>query len=158
MDNGQILNENNQMSNNNGQVVGNYNQKLESLMNLALDATEEERAQSEILETGYDTEDDTWELIVKFHGSADVIRSFLGEAGSFEELYGFYGIARVPTRLVDAFSALDMIEYIEKPKRLYFADIQANRVSCITQLRTTTNEAGYEELYLLGAGVLVASN
>lgn len=156
MDNGQILNENNQMSNNNGQVVGNYNQKLESLMNLALDATEEERAQSEILETGYDTEDDTWELIVKFHGSAEEIRNFIGEEGSFEELYGFYGIARVPTQLVDAFSALDMIEYIEKPKRLYFADIQANRVSCITQLRTTTNEAGYEELYLSGAGVLVA--
>lgn len=149
MDSGQFVD-------NNGEIGGQDNQKLENLLNLALDATDEEREKSGILGTGYDTEEDTWELIVKFHGSAAEIRNFLGEAGDFEELYGFYGIARVPTGLVDAFSALEMIEYVEKPKRLYFADIQANRVSCITQLRTTTNAAGFEQLYLSGAGVLVA--
>lgn len=149
MDNGQFADDNDVMPE-------QENQKLENLLNLALDATEEEREKSGILGIGYDTEDDTWELIVKFHGSAEEIREFLGEAGSFEALYGFYGIARVPTRLVDAFSNLELIEYVEKPKRLYFADIQANRVSCITQLRTITNAAGYEQLYLSGAGVLVA--
>lgn len=149
MDSGQFVD-------NNGEIGGQDNQKLENLLNLALDATDEEREKSGILGTGYDTEEDTWELIVKFHGSAAEIRNFLGEAGDFEELYGFYGIARVPTGLVDAFSALEMIEYVEKPKRLYFADIQANRVSCITQLQTTTNAAGFEQLYLSGAGVLVA--
>ena len=43
-------------------------QKLENLLNLSLDSTMEEREKSRILNVGFDREDKTWELIVKFHG------------------------------------------------------------------------------------------
>ena len=42
------------------------NQKLENLLNLALDATPEERERSEDLQVGYNPEEQTWELIVKY--------------------------------------------------------------------------------------------
>ena len=40
------------------------NQKRENLLNLALDATEEERLKSVNLNVGYDPREKTWELIV----------------------------------------------------------------------------------------------
>ena len=50
------------------------NQKLENLLNLSLDTTAEERSRSAELETGYNPEEQTWELIVKYHGSLDGLR------------------------------------------------------------------------------------
>ena len=40
-------------------------QKLENLLNLALNATPEERIRSEALNTGYDASDRTWEVIIR---------------------------------------------------------------------------------------------
>ena len=42
--------------------------KLENMLNLALDATQEEREKSLNLDVGYDREERTWELIVKYSG------------------------------------------------------------------------------------------
>ena len=44
-------------------------QKLENLLNLALDATEEEREKSLNLDVGYYPIEKEWELIVKYSGS-----------------------------------------------------------------------------------------
>ena len=44
------------------------NQKLENELNLALDASAQEREKSSGLETGYDPLEQTWELIVKYSG------------------------------------------------------------------------------------------
>ena len=44
-------------------------QKLENILNLALETPEEEREQTESLNVGYSAESRSWELIVKYHGS-----------------------------------------------------------------------------------------
>ena len=44
------------------------NSKLENMLNLALDATEAEREKSLNLDVGYDRQERTWELIVKYSG------------------------------------------------------------------------------------------
>ena len=49
-------------------------QKRENLLNLALSASEEERLKSENLEIGYDPEDKTWELILRYSGNLDRLR------------------------------------------------------------------------------------
>ena len=68
------------------------NQKLENLLNLALEATEEEREKSRQLEVGYDPEEKKWELIVRHTGSL----MFLEEQGiKVEELTGGYGLSLV---------------------------------------------------------------
>lgn len=50
------------------------NQKLENLLNLSLDTSAEERSRSAELETGYNPEEQTWELIVKLLRELDTAR------------------------------------------------------------------------------------
>ena len=50
------------------------NKKRENLLNLALDATEEERLKSVNLNVGYAPGEKTWELIVRYNGSLESLR------------------------------------------------------------------------------------
>ena len=122
------------------------NQKLENLLNLSLDTTAKERSRSAELETGYNPEEQTWELIVKYSGSLDAARE-LGAA--VEEMRNEYAILTVKESLIPYISALPQIEYIEKPKRLFFAVDQAKTASCVNLLQEAPP-------YLSGKGVLVA--
>lgn len=78
-------------------------QKLENLLNLALQTSREERERSWDLETGYDEQTREWELIVRYAGSLDAARSL---GASVEELLGGYAILTVPETLVEAVSEL----------------------------------------------------
>ena len=49
-------------------------QKAENLLNLALDATEEEREKSLELEVGYNPIDREWDLIIKYSGNLTPVR------------------------------------------------------------------------------------
>lgn len=109
-------------------------QKLENQLNLALDSTTEERERSGNLNVGYNGEDNTWELIVRYTGSLDRIRQ-LGV--QVVELLNNYAILTVPESLIDVVAASNEIIYIEKPKRLNFAIYNGKRVSCINQVQET---------------------
>ena len=93
------------------------NSKLENLLNLALSATEEERQKSQSLMTGYNTATKSWELIVKYHGALERLES---DVIHIEPLISGYCIATVREDFIDAFANLDEVEYVEKPKYLYF--------------------------------------
>jgi len=101
-------------------IKGNINManaKLENLLNLALLATETELQKSQILSTGYTPATKTWELIVKYHGPLERLES---EVIHIEPLINGYAIATVREDFIDAFADLDEVEFVEKPKRLYF--------------------------------------
>ena len=93
------------------------NAKLENLLNLALSATTEELEKSQTLMTGYTPATRTWELIVKYHGALEKLES---EVIHIEPLINGYAIATVREDFIDAFADLDEVEYVEKPKRLFF--------------------------------------
>ncbi len=93
------------------------NAKLENLLNLALAATDAEMQKSQVLATGYTSTTRTWELIVKYHGALERLES---EVIHIEPLINGYAIATVREDFIDAFAGLDEVEFIEKPKRLYF--------------------------------------
>lgn len=93
------------------------NAKLENLLNLALSATEEEIQKSQVLSTGYTPSTRNWELIVKYHGALERLES---EVIHIEPLINGYAIATVREDFIDAFADLDEVEFVEKPKRLYF--------------------------------------
>ena len=93
------------------------NAKLENLLNLALAATTEEKEKSQILGTGYTPSTRSWELIVKYHGPLERLES---EVIHIEPLINGYAIVTIREDFIDAFAELDEVEYIEKPKRLYF--------------------------------------
>ena len=133
-----------------GEVIFMQNQKMENVLNLALGASAEEWARSETLAIGYDAEERTWEVIVKHSRPLEG----LSEMGvKQKELLNQYSILTVPASLLDAVSSLPQVEYMEKPKRLYFAVNQAKAASCITYVQV---EGSTYAPYLTGRGCLVA--
>lgn len=122
--------------------------KFENLLNLALDATDRELEKSEQLGVGFIPEEDSWELIVKYSGDIKRLEEeFPGVR--VRQLMSQYAILIVPRNLIDAVAQAVEVEYVEKPKRLYFAVNQGKQASCITPLQTP-------QFNLSGAGVIVA--
>lgn len=111
-------------------------QKFENLLNLALDTPMIERDKSLELNVGYERADNTWEIIVKYHGNLYEGMSALfslpqGNLIRIEELIAGYAILTVPESLMDETAAVEEIEYVEKPKRLFFEVLQGKTASCI---------------------------
>lgn len=124
----------------------NMNQKLEDLLQLALLTSEEDRERTEDLNVGFDTNNRTWELIVKYHGSLDVLEALDIQV---EYLIAGYAVLTVPEQLVERVAELEEIEYVEKPKRFFYGVEMPADGSCIAQVT-------FRDPYLTGAGVLVA--
>ena len=126
-------------------------QKLENLLNISLQATKEEREKSEELGIGYDPEQNTWELIVRYTGSLDGLRTRYPQI-RIRELLNQYAVLIVPETLVDVVSQETVIEYVEKPKQLYF-ELQAGKAaSCINAVQQGMNNP----FGLFGKGTIVA--
>ena len=104
------------------------NQKAENLLNLSLNATEAELLASPVLRAGTDADNESWEVIVKFHGN---IERIAGGDIQVEILSAGYGIITLPKRYIEALAALEEIEFVEKPKRLYANDAAGNIASCM---------------------------
>lgn len=145
-------------------------QKLDNLLNLAMDATEEEREKSRNLNVGYEKQTRKWEIIVKYsemgianeevsdgmkygaendRNSVEILLG--GPEISVVPLLGRYAIVTLPESMLDEYSRRPQIEFIEKPTRLYFEDLFSKEASCITQVQR--DEPG--NLRLTGRGVLI---
>ena len=147
------------------------NEKLENLLNLALDATSEEREKSLELNVGYDNISRNWEVIAKASGGFDTLLELFPQITVIPLLNG-YGILTVPEDLIDTLSGRPEIEYMEKPKRLFFAVNTGRSASCVTPLQTVSSSANSDfssenvvqtnqssdsaKNNLFGSGVLVA--
>ena len=123
------------------------NQKIETLFRAALDATPEERAKSSDLFIGFDTADNTWEVIVKHTGNLLSLNQKYPSI-TITELLNNYGILKLSESLIDAVASEDIITYMEKPKQLFFEVTEGKRAACITTLQTRVPE-------LTGRGTLV---
>ncbi len=109
-------------------------QKIENLLNLALDSSPEEREKSLTLNVGFDVRDQKWDLIVKYSGS---LQRFREQGFLIAELANGYAIVTIAQSMISYFSAQPEIEYIEKPKRLFFSARQGRTASCMDVLQIT---------------------
>lgn len=121
-------------------------QKLENLLNLALDSTESERMRSETLNVGYDAESRTWEVIIKYTENLENVRQIAEEV---TELFGGFAIIRIKEEMLESLTDIPQVTYVEKPKALYFALENARAASCLTGV-----QRGMEGLS--GSGVIFA--
>lgn len=121
-------------------------QKIENQLNLALETPKSERAKSLDLDVGYSPENDAWTLIVKYNGN---ILKYKNDSINIVTLLNNYAIVTISEYLIDTFAELPEIEYIEKPKALFFSDYFPKAASCIN-----TAYAAYPGL--TGKGVLIA--
>lgn len=139
-------------------------QKIENQLNLALDITEEERQKSESLDIGYDLEEKEWELIVKYSGTLERVRT---RAVYVTELTGGYAIIQIKESQIKELAAFPEVEFIEKPKSLYFQIENGRRVSCIDEVQAASsfssigqerledNQQKKQSFPLLGKDVLI---
>ena len=135
------------------QNVGNETDpKLENLLNLALDATQEELRKSGDLKTGYDPEDNVWELIIKYQGSLDELKEQIPRIRVIPLLRG-YAVLYVEQQYVERVAEFENVLYVEKPKRLYFALDRAVREACINSFQSLGDRQNQD---LRGRGILVA--
>ena len=121
-------------------------QKLENLLNQALNATESERERSQELNVGYNPVDQMWELIIKYSGNLETVRQI---SERVTELLNEYAIIHIRQSQIPNLVQIVEVEYVEKPKRLFFQVRNGKRVSCI-------NEVQDARFSLTGQGVLVA--
>lgn len=107
-------------------------QKIDNLLNLSMDATQEEREKSLSLNVGFDEETRLWDVIVKYSGPAEGLQL---DGIQVVPLLGEYAVVTLPQALLDEFSDLPQVEFIEKPKRLSFAVFDAITESCIRSVQ-----------------------
>lgn len=108
------------------------NQKLENLLNLSLEATPQEREKSMELDVGYDAASRLWDVVVKYSGNLEQVEALGAQVVPLLNEYAIVTIAREQLELL---SQLPRIEYIEKPKRLFFSVDQGKAASCVLPLR-----------------------
>ena len=120
-------------------------QKIENILNLALEATPEERARSAELDVGYDAGERAWDLIIKYSSGLDVVREI---SESVTELLNNYAVVRIREDRIEALASLPEVEFVEKPKSLYFQADVGRQASCIDAVQETPYG-------LTGRGVLV---
>lgn len=120
-------------------------QKLEDLLLLSLNSTQQERRESEELGVGYNEEDGRWELIIKYHGSAE---GLLAENVLVEILLNGYAIISIPENKIAEYIQKPQVEYVEMPKRIFANVLDGRRESCIPEVTE-------REPFLRGKDVLV---
>ncbi len=116
-------------------------QKMELLLRAALDASEEELEESSDLAAGYQPSDDSWQVIVRYAGSMDPLRTEFPNI-IITELYQGYAILQLSRALIERVAERPEILYMEKPKRLYQEVAEGKQASCITSLQSQHSYSG----------------
>lgn len=121
------------------------NEKIENLLNVALSSSEVEESDSELM-AGYDEEEKTWDLIVRYIGNLDFLEQYSRIRVTI--LSNNFAILTVPETLIERIANYPEIIYVEKPKPLYF-EVTANRAeACVSSVQS--------QLGLYGEGVTIA--
>ena len=120
-------------------------QKIDNLLNLAMDATPQERRKSGNLNVGYDPAIRLWDVIIKYSGPES---GLAGNGIQVVPLLGGYAVVTLPESEIDKYSHRAQVEFMEKPKRLYFELFQAKGASCIRTVQTGRDG-------LTGKGILI---
>ncbi len=120
-------------------------QKLESVLNLGLSLDARQRNLSGELDTAFQEETGTWELIVKYNGD---LLQYAREGIVVETLIAGYAIVTIRENLIEEFVRIPEVEYVEMPRRLFYSVAQAKAASCFSGQIIRQN--------LTGQGVLLA--
>lgn len=132
-------------------------EKLDSGLSMALQVPDGEMLQSDYLQYGYNEEEESWQIIVKYIGDIKRFEEIFADT-RVVELLNQYAVITTKAAYIPAIAAMPEIEFVEKPKRLYFNLEQGRSASCINTVQKNPAvqvTAGDRGLYLSGKGVLV---
>ena len=123
--------------------MAEQNEKIDSSLSLALQIPENEMVQSGSLQFGYQQEARQWQIIVKYIGDIKRFEEIFQDT-RVVELLNQYAIITTREEYIAAIAAMPEIEYIEKPKRLYFNLEQGRSASCINTIPKNPQDQGGE--------------
>lgn len=121
--------------------------KIDNQLNLALNISNTVREQTLDLDTGFNREFQTWELIVRYIGNLDELAQRINF--TYVILMNQYAVITIREDRIRELAQETNIIFIEMPKRLSYEVINGIAGSCITQLQIPP-------VNLTGKGVLVA--
>ena len=127
-------------------------QKLDNLLNLAMESTSEEREKSGNLNVGYNAQTQLWDVIVKYSGPES---GLAGEGITAVPLLGNYAVVTLPENMLNTYAARPQVEFIEIPKRMYFAMYEEKVASCVLPVQRSSNEIRSDGIDLSGKDILV---
>ncbi len=128
-------------------------QKYENMLNLALETPKEERGLSGTLNVGYDVNENTWQVMIRYNGSIEFLRDY---GASIIYLIANYAILTVPESLLQNLNTFNEIIYVEMPKSLFLSIANGRRVSCINPVQLDYFSVGIQSGGLFGEGVICA--
>lgn len=139
-----------------------YSQKLENLLVVSLESSIRERLTSDDLSAGVDESGERWEIIVKYYARSEeefvnlITANYPGS--EVTALLCNYAIIVTSHDNINLIANEPLVEYIEKPKILYFDLINEKRESCIPSGAAITPVYSAQERIegLSGRGVITA--
>lgn len=108
------------------------NEKQDNQLNIALETPLEQLEKSRELSAGYNVENDSWDLIIKYFGDIGTIEPLVNR---IKPLSGGYATANANRIFVDEIANLPNVIFVEKPKNLEFAVLNGKRQSCINEVQ-----------------------
>ncbi len=133
------------------------NQKIDAELTFAAELLERDTVQNEKLLAGYNSDEKMWRVIVKYYGNIKKIENVL-EDTSVVELLNQYAIVTLPEKYINELAEFDEIEYVEKPKELYFNVDNGREASCLNLVQGSAQPQQFIEASgygLTGKGVLI---
>ena len=104
------------------------------MLNLSLEVSGETRERSLSLDTGFDRENQTWEIIVRYFGEGERLREAFPDS-PIVFLQAGYLIMEVTREELERLTAMPQVIYVEMPKAMHYQLDNGRRVSCITPLQ-----------------------
>ncbi|MDO5401903.1 MAG: S8 family peptidase [Eubacteriales bacterium] len=126
-------------------------QKIENLLNVSMEVNDSERRKSPSLYTGFNEAQKTWEIIVRYQGNIEEILAKY-EGITISPLLNNYAVIITPQQYVEDIANEVYIEFVEKPKRLFFQLEAGKSYSCINQVQ----QGAANPYKLFGKDVIVA--
>ena len=110
------------------------------------------RRKTQDLNTGFNEQDKTWELVIRYSSDdiPDILRNS-DKVSNISILEGGYLTAVFFEDFINELEMMPGIDYIEKPKRLFYGINNAKAASCINPV--TSN---FGDISLAGNGVIIA--
>lgn len=125
----------------------NGDEKIDNELNLALHLPEEEREKALDLNVGYEETTGLWEIIFQYAGQLEQIR--FPEGVEIQPLSGGYAIAFLREELMESFSRVPQVIFVEKPKAILLEQNAGIAASCALSVKAPP-------LSLSGKGTIIA--
>lgn len=130
-------------------------EKLDTSLQIALEALQEGMDTDRDLLYGYEPESESFRVIIKYNGDIKKIEEWYPDT-KVVLLFNQYAIVTTKARYLTEIAKMTEVEYMEKPKKIYYNLDFSKEISCVSRVQEqNTQESGTSGQGLTGKGVYI---